>query len=636
MACGEELAKLRFLRAEGGEREFRFARWGIGWGRLALLLAAFMSLTLSPGMGQDSSTRQEAQVEGTVRDSEGKAVAGASVLLLGEDQSPAAETRTNAGGAFVFLAVRAGKYTVRIEKSESRDAVESSLNLVPAEKKHCDLVVRGAGESSASSASTSSDASSAASSSPSSSSASTSSASKASSAIELDDRPNFVVAGVTDSTGSGGHGSETRMRTGEVLAKETLNLQAGESKGVPSAAGGSAGHEAHAAESVLRAALLQNLRSFDANHELGEFYLHREKCREAVPLLERAYQVNSGDHKNAFELALAFKACGELAQARGQLNRMLASEKELGKPDEADLRRVLGDVDEKLEDPLEAVREYERAAGLDASEQNYFAWGAELLLHRAVAPALEVFGRGVRLHPDSARMLAGLGAALYTSGSVEEAAERLCAASDLIHPDLRPDSRPDPPSNLPSDSAPYLFLGEMQEVTSTPLPCAERKLARFAQDQPENAFANYYYALALWKRERGTQNPDTLRQVEALLQKSSAIDPQLDLAYLQLGNLYFARGAFQEAVAAYEKAVAANPLGSEAHYRLGLTYKRIGEGAKAQREFEEYKQLDKTETAAIERQRRELRQFLVVLKDQVLKDQPISHAASNPTAAVSK
>jgi tetratricopeptide (TPR) repeat protein len=286
---------------------------------------------------------------------------------------------------------------------------------------------------------------------------------------------------------------------------------------------------------------------------------------------------------------------------------------------------VLGDLDEKLEDPLEAVREYERAAALDASEQNYFAWGAELLLHRAVAPALEVFGRGVRLHPDSARMLAGLGAALYTSGSVEEAAERLCAASDL--------SQSNSPSDSPSDFAPYLFLGEMQEATSTPLPCIEQKLARFAQNQPENAFANYYYALALWKRDRGSENPDALRQVETLLLKSLAIDPKLDLAYLQLGNLYFARGAFQEAVAAYQKAVVANPAGSEAHYRLGLTYKRIGEGAEAQREFEEYKQLDKMETAAIERQRRELRQFIFVLKDQALKDQPISHATSDPLPA---
>jgi len=606
---------LKFLRAESSERELRLALRVIGgWSGLAWLLGAFlslsmsmsMSLSLSPALGQDSTPQQEAQVEGVVRDSAGKPVAGASVLLQREDQSKAAETKTDAGGAFVFLAVRAGAYTVKIEKSGARDGIESFINLAPAEKKRCDLVFRGWGESSASSAPHASSPS-------------------ASSAIELDDRPNFIVAGITDSSGAGGHGSETRMRTGEVLAKGTLNLESGESKRVPRTAAGSAGHQAHGTESALRAALLQSPQGFDANHELGEFYLYSEKCREAIPLLQTAYQVNPGDHPNAFDLAVALKACGEFAQARGQVNQMLASEKELHKPDEADLRRVLGDLDEKLEDPLEAVREYERAAALDASEQNYFAWGAELLLHRAVAPALEVFGRGVRLHPDSARMLAGLGAALYTSGSVEEAAERLCAASDL--------SQSNSPSDSPSDFAPYLFLGEMQEATSTPLPSIEQKLARFAQNHPENALANYYYALALWKRDRGSENPDALRQVESLLLKSLAIDPKLDQAYLQLGNLYFARGAFQEAVAAYQKAVVGNPAGSEAHYRLGLTYKRIGEGAKAQREFEEYKQLDKMETALIERQRRQLRQFIFVLKDQALTDQPISHATSDPLPA---
>ncbi|MGA9981517.1 MAG: carboxypeptidase regulatory-like domain-containing protein [Candidatus Sulfotelmatobacter sp.] len=584
--------------AESSERKLRFGLRAIGsWGWLAFLLAGLMSLPMAPALGQDSTPQQQGQVEGVVRDSAGKPVAGASVSLQGEDQSKA-ETKTDAGGAFIFLAVRAGRYSVKIEKTGSRDAIESSINLLPAEKKHCDLVFRGAGESSAPSASFPS--------------------SSASSAIELDDRPNFIVAGVTDSTGSGGHGSETRMRTGEVLAKETLNLESGESKGASSssqlAAAGSAGLEAHASEGALRTALLQSPRSFDANHQLGEFYFQSEKCREAIPLLQTAYQVNPGDHANAFELALAFKACGELTQAREQVNRMLAREKGPSKQDEADLRRVLGDLDEKLEYPLEAEREYERAAGLDASEQNYFAWGAELLLHRAVAPALEVFGRGVRLHPDSARMLAGLGAALYTSGSVEEAAQRLCAASDLS----------------PSDSAPYIFLGEMQEATTTPLPCVEDKLARFARDQPENAFANYYYALALWKRERGSQNPDALRQVETLLLKSLALDPKLDLADLQLGNFYFARGAFQEAVTAYQKAAALNPGGSQAHYRLGLTYKRIGEDAKAQREFEEYKQLEKTEAAALERQRRELRQFFFVLRSGALKGEPTSHAAPDP------
>jgi tetratricopeptide (TPR) repeat protein len=388
-----------------------------------------------------------------------------------------------------------------------------------------------------------------------------------------------------------------------------LNLESGDSKEVPTTApkAGAISHDTHASESTLRAALLQSPRSFEANHRLGEFYFHSERYREAVPLLETAYHANPGDHPNALDLALALKACGEFARSREQVDQILASgnEMQLGKQEQADLRRLLGDLDEKVEDPLAAVREYERAAGLDSSEQNYFAWGAELLLHRAAAPAIEVFGRGVRLHPDSARMLAGLGAALYTSGSAEEAAQRLCDASDLE----------------PANPAPYLFLGKIQESASAPLPCAEQKLARFAHDQPASALANYYYALALLKRNRGSEDPETLQHAKALLEKSSAIDPKLDLAYLQLGNLYVSRGALPEALAAYQKAVAANPVGSEAHYRLGLTYKRVGEEAKAQREFEDYKRLDKTEAATIERQRRELRQFLFVLKDQVLENQ---------------
>jgi hypothetical protein len=53
----------------------------------------------------------------------------------------------------------------------------------------------------------------------------------------------------------------------------------------------------------------------------------------------------------------------------------------------------------KLGNPLEAVREYQRAAELDASEQYLFDWGTELLTHRALEPAAEVFTKGNRLFP---------------------------------------------------------------------------------------------------------------------------------------------------------------------------------------------------------------------------------------------
>ena len=545
---------------------------------LMLLCFPLLNLLTPAALAQEASQREGAQIEGTVRDAVGKPVAGASVRLLEESGPSSVESQTNAEGIFSFRAVRAGMYSVKLEKSGFRDLVEKSIKLDPAEKKHCDFVLQ-APTTTASSI-----------------------ASSALSVIELDDRPSFTVAGITDSTAGGGHGSETRMRTGEALAKATLNLESGESAeitGAPPRAGEN-GPEAHTSESELRAALRQSPRGFEANHNLGEFYLHSRKCPEAISFLQTAYQTNPADHVNAFDLALALSACEQFSKAREQVNQMLANDKELGRQDEASLRRLLGDLDERLDDPLAAAREYERATGLDSSEQNYFAWGTELLLHRAAAPAVAVFARGARLHPDSARILAGLGAALYTSGSAEEAAQRLCEASDLD----------------PSGPAPYLFLGKMQEAASASLPCAEQKLARFARDQPENALANYYYAIVLWKRDRGSENSNVLAHAIALLQKSAAIDPKFDLANLQLGNIYLARGALQEALAAYQKSVAANPGNSEAHYRLGLTYKRLGEEAKAQREFSEYKQLNQAQAAAVERERRELRQFLFVLKDQ--------------------
>jgi Flp pilus assembly protein TadD len=261
---------------------------------------------------------------------------------------------------------------------------------------------------------------------------------------------------------------------------------------------------------------------------------------------------------------------------------------------------LLGELDERLNEPLEAVREYEHAARMDPTEQNYFEWGTELLLHKAAEPAVEVFTRGSSAHPKSARMRTGLGAALYASGSWEEAARSLCAASDL----------------QPADPAPYVFLGEIEKTSPSPLPCSEEKLARFAQEQPGNALANFYYAISVWKREKGSEDPAGRKHAEALLEKAVAINPKLDEAYLQLGMVHSARRDFGQAIRDYKKAVDVNPRLGEAHRELGMIYQRTGEKAKAQQEFAAYQEIEKAEAAERERERRELRQFLIILKDQ--------------------
>jgi Flp pilus assembly protein TadD len=86
--------------------------------------------------------------------------------------------------------------------------------------------------------------------------------------------------------------------------------------------------------------------------------------------------------------------------------------------------------------------------------------------------------------------------------------------------------------------------------------------------------------------------------------------------------LYATQNDFEQAIRVCKKAIEVNPQLGEAHYRLGLAYQRMGEKAKAQQEFQAYEQIQKIEAAAVEQQRRELRQFLIILKDQPAASSP--------------
>ena len=217
-------------------------------------------------------------------------------------------------------------------------------------------------------------------------------------------------------------------------------------------------------------------------------------------------------------------------------------------------------------DPLAAVHEDEQAVRLDPSEQNYFAWGSELLLHRAVWQAAEVFKNGAKAYPKSARMLAALGTALFAGALYDEAAVSLCSASDLN----------------PADLEPYIFMGRIEMAAPEPLACVEPRLARFVQQQPGNSLANYLYAMAIWKRQEQEPDPKAMQQVETLLTKAVAIDPKCGDAYLQLGILYSSQHHPEKAIGFYAKAIEADPQLGEAHYRLGVAYDRIGLPEKAQ------------------------------------------------------
>jgi tetratricopeptide (TPR) repeat protein len=489
-------------------------------------------------------------------------------VSLSREQATSIQTvPTDAQGHFRFPAVVPGEYAVRARMAGYDDATSTTFTLDQGEAKRITLTLK--------------------------TTLASEHDSKSTPMPEFSDQPNFTVAGVTDTTNLGGHGSDVVVRNREGLAKATATLAESAPPSQPPAS-------LAAAEKSLRAAIEKDGVSYDANYRLGKLLVEEGKPREAISYLDRASRTKPGAYENEYELALAHCATGDLQTAAAEANALLPQH------DTAEVHHLLADVAEKSNDPLEAVRQYQRAAELDPTEPNYFDWGSELLLHQAAEPAVEVFSKGSRLFPGSIRMKSALGTAWYVRGSYDQAVETLCHASDLD----------------PTATAPYIFLGRIQNVEPAANAEIVARLARFAQLQPANSWANYYYAISLWKQQKSPDDNQNLPKIEALLQTAIRIDPNFAAAHLQLGILYSEQKNLPDAFAAYRKAVETAPALPDAHYRLALLYRLAGEKSKAQQELQLYQQTSKKAAEEVERERHEVRQFVYTLRDQTPASRP--------------
>lgn len=439
---------------------------------------------------QSDANKSFATVEGFVRDSSNHTISGATVILANAEPSRSFKATTDPQGHFRFDSIASGTYKLRAKVTGTGETKEVQFVLQPKETKSVVLFLVNERASATK---------------------------DASAAIEFSDEPRFTVAGVTDTSALGGHGSDRAVRNSDALSKEAV----APAREKPNSS--DTGANIPRTEAELRASLAQK------------------------------------------ESAIAHFQLAEIEEGSGR--------------------------------PLEAVLDYQRAAELQPSEPHLFAWGAELLLHHAPEPATEVFAKGHRLYPRSVRMMLGLGAAQYAQGFKEDAAKTALDASDLD----------------PSDAAPYLFLGRIQDIENSVPPGWVERIERFVDLHPENAMAHYLWAVAL-ARSGGEQQ--RVATVEAQLETAIKLDPALGNAYLQLGILRSHRHDDAGAILAFQKAIETTPLPDEAHYRLAAMYRRKGEREKAAKETELFKQCSEQKRQDAERERHEIQQFVYTLRGQ--------------------
>ena len=291
-------------------------------------------------VAQTSSAQTSSiEVVGTIRNASGEPVADALVFLEEKGGARLVRTKSNPDGSFVFSLKKAGTYNLRAEKDGLRSAATRLLALRSGDQQRCDVVLAQTSTNAADpTASRGSDSASA-------NTSGTKSAST-SATMELADEPTFTVAGVTDWSNAGLHGSDTRGRTSDALAKETLALKSGDGDKTP-----------------------------------------------------------SSSPNASYKLALEYRAQGDFARARDEAQKSLAI------ADTGTGHRLLGDLDERIGDPVAAVREFERAAQIDeraelsrlggriASPQGSATRGAGFHERVELAPRLREIARRTRCRP---------------------------------------------------------------------------------------------------------------------------------------------------------------------------------------------------------------------------------------------
>ena len=311
-------------------------------------------------------------------------------------------------------------------------------------------------------------------------------------------------------------------------------------------------------------------KNFELQHNFGEFYISLGKVADAVVPLKAAQELRPTDYSNGYDLSLAEMMSSRLVEAQAQIQSLLAMK------DTSELHSLLAEVYEKQKKFLLAAKEYQLAAQMDPTEDSIFDWGSELLRHKNLQEAAQVFESGVKLYSQSWRLNTGLGLARHMLGSDQDAVIPLVHAVDLNA----------------SDPRSYFFLATLGRVPADQSSQVTARFERYATDNPKLAQAQLYYATNLWQRDEASNETTNAEQVELLLKKAAALDPKLAQAHMQLGILYSRRGDYPRAAAEFERTIKLDPALAAAHYRLAQALGRMGQKKQSAQELETFRKLD--------------------------------------------
>ena len=284
---------------------------------------------------------------------------------------------------------------------------------------------------------------------------------------------------------------------------------------------------------------------------LGEVWMQQHQPDRAARAFAAALRLSPGNPDLAYDEALALHESGQSEAAKDVLAHMQGADQS------ATAQSLYGDIEEKIGNFKEAVQHYTNAANLDPSEINVFTLGTEFLRHWTFEPAIQEFDFGISRFPTSVKMRLALGIAYYGNRNYDKA---LPVFAHLLEDD--------------PDNVLYAELvGRTCTVETEGADTRCDSLIQFAKLHPENALISTFAAAHIIQ---GSKVSGQVALAHSLLASALKTDPKLSLAQYQLGMLMQTEEHWADSIPYLEAAIHLQPKYSEAHYRLGLAYVRVG------------------------------------------------------------
>ncbi|MGA8028387.1 MAG: tetratricopeptide repeat protein [Bryobacteraceae bacterium] len=290
--------------------------------------------------------------------------------------------------------------------------------------------------------------------------------------------------------------------------------------------------------------------------EYGSCLVKINKPQEAISVFERISELQSGDERARYNLAVVQSLAGRYRDVIQTLSSFpnVGANAGFSDPDVLDL---LSEAYEATSDTPRAVESLRRAIIANPDDARYYVHFADICLtHASYKVGVDMLNAGLKWLPGSAPLYVARGILLIQLGQYEESESDFSKAEQL-----------DPSAEAGSAAR------SMAALQQNNLAEAEATIRDRLKRQPDDSFLYYLLAETL-ARKGATVGTANFREALDAASKAVRLRPDFASARDVLGRLYLQEGNINEAIEQSRLAVRADPTDQTALYHLILALRK--------------------------------------------------------------